>query len=226
MIKKLIAIITIIVILSLNCKATLQDEFEIKYIKEETYYDTFINVEKQIEYFEKIYDTWSRFFVVIKDKVGVEDIKNYNAFLSAILALREQYNNLSKFTYGEWRMLATTTDYEAHGCGLEHKEYVCQVVLNRCKDERFNDNIYDNLIRPNQYNTIYVNPYYSDIRAKDHPELWEESLLAAKNAMMGKVDMPENVIFQSNYSNLGKGHWKIIEVDTGWFKSTTYFSYG
>ena len=56
MIKKLIAIITIIAILSLNCEATLQDEFEVKYIKEESHYDTFINTEKQVKYFEKIYD--------------------------------------------------------------------------------------------------------------------------------------------------------------------------
>jgi hypothetical protein len=44
--------------------------------------------------------------------------------------------------------------------------------------------------------------------------------------MNGYVDIPANVIYESNYEDLGTGHFAAIYVDTGWFHSWSYFSYG
>ena len=43
--------------------------------------------------------------------------------------------------------------------------------------------------------------------------------------MMGKVDMPSNVIFQANFTQ-GTGIWKAIYYNSGYFSSTSYYCYG
>lgn len=46
-----------------------------------------------------------------------------------------------------------------------------------------------------------------------------------KTAMMGQVNMPSNVLYQANFSQ-GKGVWKSVSFNSGWYSSTSYFCYG
>ena len=48
---------------------------------------------------------------------------------------------------------------------------------------------------------------------------------AVKTAMMGQVNMPSNVLYQANFSQ-GKGVWKSVSFNSGWYSSTSYFCYG
>lgn len=43
--------------------------------------------------------------------------------------------------------------------------------------------------------------------------------------MMGQVNMPSNVLYQANFSQ-GKGVWKSVSFNSGWYSSTSYFCYG
>lgn len=127
------------------------------------------------------------------------------------------------YTDEELDMIAATVYGEAPYCSDEHQAYVAQVLLNRVADERFPDNVYDNLVAPMQYHTRYTEAWYID--AAKATDEWERCYAAALRAVNGNTDMPETVIYQDNAAH-GHTVWKIIYVDTGWFRSTTYFCEG
>ena len=118
---------------------------------------------------------------------------------------------LSSYTVRERDILASVIMQEAPYCTKEHKTYVAQVVLNRVADSRFPDSIERVVFAPGQYPGIHIR---SDISA--------EAYEAAELAMMGLDDMPSDIVYQANFKQ-GKEVWKAIAVDTGYFKSTTYF---
>ena len=106
----------------------------------------------------------------------------------------------------------------------DYKQYVSQVCINRCSHPLFDDTIAANLVRPGQYSPWFVEPSTADLFERRDADEWQRSLNCAQYAMMGLTDMPDNIIFQSNFSNLGTV-WRTIYVDTGWYQSYTYFSY-
>ena len=141
----------------------------------------------------------------------------------------QSYMRLAQYTDEDVRILATTVFYEA-GCTTEEmRQYVAQVVLNRVADSRFPNTIYGVVTAPGQYAGNYVTAEATqaikDKDAKNGTNYYNTCVNSAKKAMMGKVDMPSNVVFQANFTQ-GTGVWKAIYYNSGYFSSTSYYCYG
>lgn len=121
------------------------------------------------------------------------------------------------------RIIANVVAHEAPYCTERHQRLVAQVILNRVADPRFPDNVRDVVTQPGQYHPSYVNdlPDY----ASASPEI-RRCFAAAVAALNGEVDCPESVIFQSEFEQLGAGTYERIEVDTGAYRSVTFFNFG
>ena len=149
----------------------------------------------------------------------------WNAAQAEIVA----YQKLSKYTYEDIRILATTVYYEAGSTTEQLRQYVAQVALNRVADSRFPNTVKGVITQPGQYNTKYAAMETAQaIKNKDAANGtydWETCKNSVKQAMMGKVDMPSNVLYQANFSQ-GKGLWKSVYFNSGYFASTSYFCYG
>lgn len=149
----------------------------------------------------------------------------WNAAQAEIVA----YQKLSKYTYEDIRILATTVYYEAGSTTEQLRQYVAQVALNRVADSRFPNTVKGVITQPGQYNTKYAAMETAQaIKNKDATNgtyNWETCKNSVKQAMMGKVAMPSNVLYQANFSQ-GKGLWKSVYFNSGYFASTSYFCYG
>ena len=143
----------------------------------------------------------------------------WNAAQAEIVA----YQKLSKYTYEDIRILATTVYYEAGSTTEQLRQYVAQVALNRVADSRFPNTVKGVITQPGQYNTKYAAIKNKD--AANGTYNWETCKNSVKQAMMGKVAMPSNVLYQANFSQ-GKGLWKSVYFNSGYFASTSYFCYG
>ena len=106
---------------------------------------------------------------------------------------------------------------------------MAQVALNRVKDSRFPNTIYGVITQRGQYSTKYATVEAAQtIKNKDAANgtyNWETCKSSVIQAMMGKTDMPENVIYQANFTQ-GSGLWKSVYFNSGWYASTSYFCYG
>lgn len=100
------------------------------------------------------------------------------------------------------------------------------VLLNRIKDSRFPDTIYKNLVMPKQYTVLYTYESQSYSYYSGTGSNWCNIVNEVIECLNGEFTVPENVIFQSNFSNLGTSYYASIYVDTGWFRSTSYYAYG
>ena len=121
------------------------------------------------------------------------------------------------------RILAKVVRNEAGYCTDRHQQLVAQVVLNRVASPLFPDNVKDVVNAPGQYNPIYTR----NLPTRDtEDEQTQRAFANALKAMNGEVECPENVLFQSEFPKLGKGNYETHKVDTGWFRSTTYFNFG
>ena len=149
----------------------------------------------------------------------------WNAAQAEIVA----YQKLSKYTYEDIRILATTVYYEAGSTTEQLRQYVAQVALNRVADSRFPNTVKGVITQPGQYNTKYAAMETAQtIKNKDTTNgtyNWETCKNSVKQAMMGKVAMPSNVLYQANFSQ-GKGLWKSVYFNIGYFASTRSFCYG
>ena len=105
---------------------------------------------------------------------------------------------------------------EAGGCPWEHQVAVAAVVVNRVNSPYFADTVRDVVASPGQYTTLYLSGFDKTSR-----QCYE----AAKRALDGESGVPEDVIWQAEFVQ-GAEIWWISEVDTGWYKSTTYFCRG
>lgn len=134
------------------------------------------------------------------------------------------YNRLAKYTDEDIRILATAVYYEAGSTTDQLREYVAQVVLNRVGDSRFPNSIRGVITQPGQYAGKYATVESTQAAQSASSLNYASSVSAAKKAMMGRVDMPSNVVFQANFTQ-GKGLWKSVYFNSGWFSSTSYFCY-
>lgn len=134
------------------------------------------------------------------------------------------YTRLSKYTDEDIRILATTVYYEAGSTTEQLREYVAQVVLNRVSDSRFPNTVKGVVTQPGQYAGKYAQASTTQAAQNASSLNYASSVSAAKKAMMGRVDMPSNVVFQANFAQ-GKGIWKSVYFNSGWFASTSYFCY-
>lgn len=141
----------------------------------------------------------------------------------------EAYRNLSQYTWDDIRILTTTVYHEAGSTTEQLRQYVAQVALNRVEDSRFPDSVYGVITQRGQYNTKYATTEAAQaIKSKDAANgtnHWETCKNSVLQAMMGKTDMPDNVLYQANFTQ-GKGLWKSVYFNSGWFASTSYFCYG
>lgn len=132
------------------------------------------------------------------------------------------YWKLSKYSDEDIRILTTVIYYEAGNTTEQLRQYVAQVVLNRVGDSRFPNTIKDVINQRGQYNTKYTTVSAAQAINSTAYKTCEQS---AKAAMMGKVNMPSNVLYQANFRQ-GKGVWQSVYYSTGSFSSTSYFCYG
>ena len=139
------------------------------------------------------------------------------------------YQKLAQYSDEDIRILTTTVFHEAGHTTEQLRQYVAQVVLNRVEDSRFPDTVKGVITQPGQYSTKYATVEAANaIQATDSKNgtyyygICEDSV---KAAMMGLVEMPSNVLYQANFSQ-GKGVWKSVYFNSGWYASTSYFCYG
>ena len=134
------------------------------------------------------------------------------------------YQKLAQYSDEDIRILTTTVFHEAGHTTEQLRQYVAQVVLNRVEDSRFPDTVKGVITQPGQYSTKYATVEAANaIQATDSKNgTCEDSV---KAAMMGQVEMPSNVLYQANFSQ-GKGVWKSVYFNSGWYASTSYFCYG
>ena len=139
------------------------------------------------------------------------------------------YQKLAQYSDEDIRILTTTVFHEAGHTAEQLRQYVAQVVLNRVEDSRFPDTVKGVITQPGQYSTKYATVEAANaIQATDSKNgtyyygICEDSV---KAAMMGQVEMPSNVLYQANFSQ-GKGVWKSVYFNSGWYASTSYFCYG
>ena len=85
------------------------------------------------------------------------------------------------------------------------------------------------ITQPGQYATKYADASTTQsVKSKDAANgtyYYAMCENAVKTAMMGQVNMPSNVLYQANFSQ-GKGVWKSVSFNSGWYSSTSYFCYG
>lgn len=139
------------------------------------------------------------------------------------------YQKLAQYSDEDIRILTTTVFHEAGHTTEQLRQYVAQVVLNRVEDSRFPDTVKGVITQPGQYSTKYATVEAANaIQATDSKNgtyyygICEDSV---KAAMMGQVEMPSNVLYQAKFSQ-GKGVWKSVYFNSGWYASTSYFCYG
>lgn len=102
---------------------------------------------------------------------------------------------------------------EAGNCPFDHQVAVACVVVNRVNSPLFPNSVREVVAAPRQYTTAYLSGFDKTTRI-----CYE----AAKIALDGTDDVPDDVIWQAEFIQ-GKEIWWISTVDTGWFRSTTYF---
>lgn len=105
---------------------------------------------------------------------------------------------------------------EAGGCPWEHQVAVAAVVVNRVNSPYFADTVREVVASPGQYTTLYLSGFDRASR-----QCYE----AAKTALDGTDDVPDDVIWQAEFPQ-GTEIWWISRVNTGWYSSTTYFCRG
>ena len=101
-------------------------------------------------------------------------------------------------------------------CEWEHSVAVGAVVVNRKNSPRFPDTIKGVVAAPGQYLVSYT---------YDFSNVTELAYKAAKAAMDGDHDVPDNAYWQDNKIQ-GCYVWKSFLLDTGWYRSTTYICCG
>ena len=139
------------------------------------------------------------------------------------------YQKLAQYSDEDIRILTTTVFHEAGHTTEQLRQYVAQVVLNRVEDSRFPDTVKGVITQPGQYSTKDATVEAANATqatdSKNGTYYYGTCEDSVKAAMMGQVEMPSNVLYQANFSQ-GKGVWKSVYFNSGWYASTSYFCYG
>lgn len=115
-------------------------------------------------------------------------------------------------------IIAKTVAHEAdpRWCEWEHSLAVAVVILNRVASPYFPNSVKDVVAAPGQYLEAYTRNF------SETPRLCYE---VAKAAMDGDHSIPEDCYWQAQFPQ-GREIWKVFELDTGYFQSTTYICRG
>ena len=117
------------------------------------------------------------------------------------------------FLLSDVDILANVVAGEALNCPLDHQIAVASVVMNRVADPRFPNTVKGVVGQQGQYSETYL--------TGQAPKSCYE---AAQIAMDGDHDVPPDVVYQANFPQ-GEVWWR-SDIDTGWFRSSTYFCKG
>lgn len=121
------------------------------------------------------------------------------------------------------RILANVIFNEA-GCKYctdRHQQLVACVILNRIRSDEFPNTIEEVISQRRQYSKKYLQNLPTYLESDDDMKRCFDNAILA---YLGKVECPDNVLYQSEYSDLGSGHYEVYYVKA--LNSTTYFSYG
>lgn len=110
-------------------------------------------------------------------------------------------------------IIARVVQGEAGYCPWMHQVAVAAVVCNRIRSPLFPDTAKEVVAQKGQYTTAYLSGFERTSR-----QCYE----AAKKALDGESGVPEDVIWQAEFPQ-GREVWWVSTVDTGWYRSTTYF---
>ncbi len=114
-------------------------------------------------------------------------------------------------------IIARVVQGEAGACPWMHQLAVAAVVCNRVKSPYFPDTVREVVAQPGQYLVSYTYGFDGTSRM---------AYLAAKAALDGEHDVPEDAYWQDNHVQ-GKRIWKAFTVDTKYgFHSVTYICCG
>ena len=113
-------------------------------------------------------------------------------------------------------IVARVVQGEAGNCPWAHQLAVAAVVVNRVNSPYFPNTVREVVAAPAQYTELYLTGFEQTTR-----QCYE----AAKKALDGESGVPEDVIWQAEFIQ-GCEIWWVSTVDTGWFRSTTYFCRG
>lgn len=105
---------------------------------------------------------------------------------------------------------------EAGACPREHQIAVAAVVVNRVSSPLFPNSVREVVAQKGQYTTAYLTGFERTNYA---------SYEAAKIALDGNANVPPDVYWQAEFPQ-GKEVWWQSDIDTGWYRSTTYFCRG
>lgn len=116
-------------------------------------------------------------------------------------------------------ILVTVIFNESKYCTDEHQMLVGCVAVNRCN--KYQQSLYDVIVAPRQYLPAYATSgsFYWNLAREDKSE-YLRCMEAARKALYGENDCPENVLFQANFAQ-GKSTYKSIYVAS--IGTWTYF---
>ena len=118
-------------------------------------------------------------------------------------------------------ILSNVVDGEAGDCPWEHRVAVAVVVLNREADERFPDTVREVVEQTDIINGRVVHQYSPEYVRMNYGAR-RSSYEAAAAALNGEHEVPEDIVWQAQFPQ-GTEVWWTSYVDTGWYRSTTYF---
>lgn len=165
------------------------------------------NVSKEIQNLQENWDLLER------DKTQLnQKLNNCIAQKDFII---EQSNRVKPYTDEELDIMSRVIYAEAGSDWIsdEQQQLVGMVVMNRVKDSRFPNTIKEVVFQKGQYACTW------DGNFNKTPN--KRAIENAKCVLEGKVECPENVIFQAEFKQ-GKGVYKVFKSKY----STTYFCFG
>lgn len=115
--------------------------------------------------------------------------------------------NYSEFDL-EYLTIAIYTEAGGDDCSDETRLMVGNVVLNRVKSNLFPDSISEVLLQKGQYGTFYWTGIEYPSRAANEEYAVNRARKCAERLLNGERVLPDNVVYQSEFSYLGSGVYK------------------
>ena len=107
-------------------------------------------------------------------------------------------------------------------CGDRQQDLTAACVVNRVFHESLGSTVREVVCWPGQYSPWYA---VNVPDPEDPDETVQRAFAAAYRALRGQVDCPLDLIYQANFEQ-GRETWEVIEFQSRWFSSTTYFCRG
>ena len=156
---------------------------------------------------------WTEDMIAIHRSAEILRSYGYSDDSEVIQALKQAWEQADK----DLHLVARVIKGECGQCSYEQQVYTGVCIVNRSKAPIFHaDTIEKVIAAPGQYTTLYLTGL------NDIPR---QNLYAARDAIDGKHDAPEDLWWQANFPQ-GKETWKVIRFKSPYFASTTYFCRG